>query len=34
MRPDYPHKQFLDKRTVYVLLMLTLAADGPLAHFR
>jgi len=27
MRPDYPHKQFKDKRTLYVLLMLTLAED-------
>jgi hypothetical protein len=30
MRPDYPHKQFSDKRTIYVLLLLSLAEDGEL----
>jgi len=27
MRPDYAHKQFKDKRTIYVLLMVALAED-------
>jgi hypothetical protein len=28
MQPDYPHKQFNDKRTAYVLLLLALAEDA------
>jgi len=28
MRPDYPHKLFADKRTAFVLLVLTLAEEG------
>jgi len=34
MRPDYPHKQFNDRRTLYVLLMLTLAEDSTRPTFR
>jgi hypothetical protein len=32
MRPDYPHKRFKDERTVYVLLIIALATDCPVAH--
>jgi len=29
VRPDYAHKYFGDKRTVYVLLLVAVRADGP-----
>jgi hypothetical protein len=28
MRPDYPAKRFCDKRSLYILLLQTLAADA------